>query len=316
MIVFYWVATQILGGWTPMQTGYNNGLATPFPFLGPLEIGIWAAFNEELLYRLIGIGLVFWLFRKRWLALLIPGALWAFAHLTYIRDPFYMRGIELTIAAVLIFGVFFWKYGLATTIMGHITINALLGALVLLRSPEPKFFLSGGVVVVVLLIPLMPGAIQWLRQKLAGKPPVPEPEIRPAMEADLTALQMLPCENASWPSLLSDTATPVRVLISGDRLLGVAWGTLDADGSGTISGVYVDPAWRRQYWGTRLTEALGSQLKGMGAQHLSVDLETHQKAESSFWASLGWRPARQTLSPQPWPPKLPSLRELWQRLRG
>jgi GNAT superfamily N-acetyltransferase len=313
VILFYWVATKILGGWTPMQTGYSSGFATPFPFLGPLETGIRAAFNEELLYRLIGISLVFWLFRKRWLALLVPGVLWAFAHLSYIRDPFYMRGIELTIAAVLIFGLFFWKYGLLTAIIGHITINALLGALILLRSPEPKFFLSGWVVVVALLIPIMPGAVQLLRRKLSGGSPTPQPEIRAAVDADIDLLAAIPCGNTNWHALFSVESSRVYLLALDEKILGVAWGGIDGDGNGTIDGVYVDPVWRRQYLGTRLVNALSDQLLEMGAQSLHVSIETRQKAERAFWSSQGWRPEQQILSPQPWPPTLPSFKRLWKQ---
>ena len=309
-IIFYWVATQILGGWTPMQTGYSNGLATPFPFLGPLEIGIWAAFNEELLYRLVGIGLIFWLFRKRWLALLIPGALWAFAHLTYVRDPFYMRGIELTIAAVFIYGLFFWKFGLLTTIVGHITFNALLGAIVLFRSPEPKFVLSGMVVVIALLLPVLPGLFQIIRRKLSGISSISRPEICPAVNVDIAALKELPCETVDWQALFSSNRNQTMMLVSGENILGAAWGGIDDHGNGTISGVYVDPGWRRQYWGTRLAEALGDQLREIGAQRMDVSISTQQKAESSFWASQGWRPIQQVLSPRPWPPKLPSLQQI------
>jgi GNAT superfamily N-acetyltransferase len=292
-----------------MQTGYHNGLATPFPFLGPLEMGIQAAFYEELMYRLIGIGLVFWLFRKRWLALLIPGILWAVAHLTYVRDPFYLRGIELTIAAVFIFGLFFWKYGLLTAIMGHISINALLGAIILFRSPEPKFFLSGWVIVVVLLVPVIPGAIQAMRCRLSGSPPA-NPVVRPASALDIPLLATLPCDIADWHTIFSTEYSQLYVLALGDTVVGAAWGTVDMDAKGSVDGIYVAPAWRRQYWGTRLLNALRTSLEAMGATQLSVGIEAHQKTEKSFWASLGWRPAQQILSPQSWPPIPPSPKTL------
>jgi len=312
-IVFYWVATQILGGWSPMQGGYSNTFATPFPFLEPLEVGIQAALNEELLYRLIGISLVFWLSRKRWLALLIPGALWGFAHLSYVRDPFYLRGIELTIAGVLIYGLFFWKFGLLTTITGHVVYNALLGAIILLRASESKFIISGWVVVFFLLLPLIPGVLQGFRRKITHRPPIPRPGIRPASEDDLAALTALPCENVNWSVLISDACRTIYVLATDEDILGVTWGSLDENSNGAIDGAYIEPGWRRQFWGTHLTEALRDHLKDLGAQDLAVSIQTSQKVERAFWASQGWRPAQQILASQPWPPAPPSVKTWWQR---
>ena len=54
-VLFYFVATQVLGGWSPMDVDYSNLYATPFPFLVPLRSGVIPALDEELFYRLIGI---------------------------------------------------------------------------------------------------------------------------------------------------------------------------------------------------------------------------------------------------------------------
>ncbi len=98
LILFYLLATELFGSWTPLDIPDTGLFATPFPFLGPLEVGLVPAVTEELMYRLVGVSLVLILARRGWLALLVPGALWGFAHLGYVRDPFFLRGIELTIA--------------------------------------------------------------------------------------------------------------------------------------------------------------------------------------------------------------------------
>ena len=66
---------------------------------------------------MIGMALVMLLTRrKRFLTLLIPGLVWAFAHSSYLTDPIWLRGVELTIATLLLYGLFFLKFGLVATI--------------------------------------------------------------------------------------------------------------------------------------------------------------------------------------------------------
>ncbi|MEO0869570.1 MAG: hypothetical protein AAFY17_14260, partial [Cyanobacteria bacterium J06642_11] len=58
VVVFYLVATQLFGSWTPMGTDYSDLFSTPFPFISPLESGILPALDEELSARLVGIGII------------------------------------------------------------------------------------------------------------------------------------------------------------------------------------------------------------------------------------------------------------------
>ncbi len=116
------------------------------------------------MFRLIGITAVLLALKKRWLALLIPGLLWAFAHTGYVTDPIILRGVELTIEAVIL-GLFFLRFGLFVTIMSHFVYNAGLGALPLLRSSDPYFVFSGLIVIAAMFAPIIPGAIIWLRRR-------------------------------------------------------------------------------------------------------------------------------------------------------
>ncbi|MCK4450210.1 MAG: CPBP family intramembrane metalloprotease, partial [Anaerolineae bacterium] len=202
VVLFYLVTTQFLGGWTPMSPDYSSAYATPLPFLGALETGLLPAMWEELMFRLLGISAVLWLTRSftrlpepacRFLALLAPGALWGFAHLSYIRDPFYLRGIELTLAAVLLEGLFFLRFDLTTTIVAHFVYNAGLGALPLLRSGEPYFVASGLVVIATMLAPMIPNAVQEIRRKLRGeRRDVVPPGIRSGNRTDMEPLATFP----------------------------------------------------------------------------------------------------------------------------
>jgi len=300
VVIFYLIATRVFGGWTPMEVGYTNLYATPFPFLGALEVGLLPAINEELLYRLIGIGLFLWLARKKWLALLIPGLLWGFAHASYIRDPIYLRGIELTISA-LIMGAFFMKYGLMTTIMAHMAFNAGLTALPMLRSSDPYFVFCGIFVIIILLSPVLPGLAITAWRRVKKIPPTITPLIAPATVTDLDQLKSLPVERLDWHTRLGDPAAATVCLKSGAQIIGTATGSVQGEGLATVQSVFVAPEWRRQYWGTRMVEALSAQLKEKGAQKVEVQVPVKDRQPLSFWASQGWRATTQVLTEKPLP---------------
>jgi N-acetylglutamate synthase-like GNAT family acetyltransferase len=303
MVLFYLLATQLLGGWTPMGAAPLNLYATPLPSLAALEIGIRPAFSEELAARLVGIGLVLVLTRRKWLAVLIPGVLWAFAHLSYVRDPIYMRGVELTIVGLL-YGLVFLRFGLATTIVAHLTYNAGLIALPLLRAGQPGLVANGVLVVVVLLIPLVPGAVQLVRRRLKARPTPAAPVIRPAIEEDLPGLLSLE-SGQDWVTLLEDPAASVFCLFAGEEMVGVAAGRLQGD-VGQISVLHVAPRWRRRYWGSRLAQALETALREQGAQTIEVTVPTREWPLARFWDGLGWKPAKVTYAYAPRP-------RLWRR---
>ena len=316
VVLFYLVATRLFGGWTPMGVPYTSLYATPFPFLGPIRSGLLPAMEEELLFRLVGIALLLLLTRRRWLALLVPGVIWAFAHLAYVRDPFYLRGIELTLGA-LIFGLFYLRFDLTTTIVAHFAYNASLGALPLLSSGEPYFVFSGLIVVAVMLAPVVPGLVLALRRRLTGDTkPRPVPYVAPATPADLPGLSALSIGTVDWSALLDDPAAAVVCLRAGDRVIGAAAGYLEPGGVGRLPAVYVDPAWRRRYWGSALVDAACATLREQGARSVDVQVATGDRPATAFWVSQGWHAAaqimRRALEPQP----RPTWRDLLVRLRA
>ena len=169
VVLFYIITTKFFGWWSPVTAEYSDIFATPFPFFEAFEKGLVAALTEELIFRLIGISFFLWVFRNKhtWLAVLIPGVLWAFAHTSYLAYPVYTRGIELTIMAVIL-GYIFLKFDLLTTIMSHFTYNMMIIGIILLRSTEPYYQFSGWVVVVVIFLPLIPGLIITLARSLSN----------------------------------------------------------------------------------------------------------------------------------------------------
>jgi N-acetylglutamate synthase-like GNAT family acetyltransferase len=232
---------------------------------------------------------------RRALALLIPGLLWAFAHVAYVRDPFYLRGVEVGIAAVFLYGLFFLHFDLTTTIMAHFTWNALLGALPMLRSGQSAFIISGLIVIAAILAPTGSGLVVALRQRRQGKH-ITRLNITPATTDDVTALVALGIEGVDWASLLSDPTAMVLCLQANEEIAGVIAGRVQDDGVVSIQVVYVTPGWRRQYGASVLVDEFCARLRECGAQSVEATASTRDRVATAFWASLGWRPKDQVFA--------------------
>ena len=326
VVLFYLVATQLLGGWMPMSPDYTRAYATPLPFLGALKSGLFPAMWEELMFRLLLISGVLWFTRSftrlpetacRFLALLIPGALWGFAHLSYVRDPLYLRGVELTLAAVFLEGLFFLRFGLTTTIVAHFAYNAGLGALPLLRSGEPYFVVSGLVVVAAMLTPLIPDAVKEIRYRLRGEArDVVRPSIRPGGPGDVESLAALPIKELDWRALLDDPGAVVLCLQAGAKIVGVAAGQMTTETESQVLVVYVAPPWRRRYWGSELMEMLCTHLQEQGSESIQTRVNVDDKTSARFMTSQGWKPAIKVFKWPPEPPSIPDWHKVLGKLRG
>ncbi len=313
-VIFYLVVTQLLGGWVPLDNPYTALFATPLPFLGPLAGGLIPAMSEEPLFRLVGISLILWLTGRRWLALLVPGVLWAFAHLAYVRDPFYLCGLELTVVAVL-YGLFFLRFDLTTVVVAHFTYNASLGILPLIRSGEPYFVASGLIIIAVMLIPVLPGLVRTGRRWRRQIPDRPPPQIRLADSNDLKAIARLPVETLDWSTLITDPDNALLCLQSSDELIGLTAGRIMREGQSEVLAIYVAPGWRRRYWGSRLVEALGVELAARGGASVQVTVAADDRVCTAFWASQGWRPAVQRFTSSLTAPAHPHWRGLLKQLK-
>jgi len=316
VVLFYLFTSKYLGWWSPVTAEYSNLFATPFPFLYAFDLGLSAALTEELLFRLIGIAFFLWIFRKRqtWLALLIPGVLWAFAHSSYVVYPIYARGVELTIAALFL-GFVFLKFDLLTTMMSHFTYNMMVVGVILLRSNEAYYRMSGWVVVLTLTLPLLPGLF-WASQRLLGKErslPVAL-TVSPASASDVEQLSALPVK-ADWESLLTQSNRTTLCLRAEGELLGFVTGFVNEGGSATLDGVFVVPKWRRQYWGSTQVDALREHFESQGVSDVRAVLLTKEKQPAAFLRNIFWRPRAQILTPADVPTFSSTLKKGWQNLR-
>ncbi|MFH1823692.1 MAG: CPBP family intramembrane glutamic endopeptidase [Candidatus Firestonebacteria bacterium] len=154
-IVIFYLLGQKIGVWVPPDIPYDNILSTYIPWIYALLIGLSASLNEELLFRLFSIPFLKKYLKFTWLAVIIPAIIWAFLHSTYPQRPFYIRGVELSIAGI-VFGVIYIRYGILTTIITHYVINATLTSILFFQSSNLYFIISGFLVIGVILIPILP----------------------------------------------------------------------------------------------------------------------------------------------------------------
>jgi hypothetical protein len=290
VVLFYIFTTQYLGWWSPVTSEYSDIFATPFPFFYAFEVGLGAALIEELSVRFIGIGFFLWLFRgkHKWLAVLIPSLLWAFAHTGYVTAPIYARGVELTIVALFL-SLIFLKFDLTTTIMSHFTYNMMITGVALLRSSESYYQMSGWIVVLTLILPLVPGIFLTIRRYMQNETVPPENLVlSPLEKSDLVQLSGFPVK-ANWQVLAEQANRTTYCLHTGTEIIGFVTGFVDEKLFGYVDSVYVVSTWRRQYWGTALLDAIREELMNCGATEVRIVVKPGETRARSFLHNLFWR---------------------------
>ncbi len=169
--LFYLVAEKY-GAWIPAEVSYSDILNTAFPWIFVIFTGFLPAVTEEFTFRLFSIPFFKGLIKSKFLAVLIPAVIWGFAHANYPNQPFWIRGVEVSLFGVLV-GVMFLKFGLLTVLVWHYTVDALYAATTLMKSGSPYLLTSGliaaGIVVLLLLYNL---SSYMMRGKFAAKEPL------------------------------------------------------------------------------------------------------------------------------------------------
>ena len=160
--VLFYLAADRLGAWSPADVPYSNLLGTSFPWLGVLLMGFLPATTEEFSSRMFSIPFLR-RFAPAWVAIGLPALIWGFAHAGYPNQPFWVRGVEVGFAGVVI-GLVMLKLDLFPLLVWHFTVDAVYTSLILVRSSSTYFVVSGAVAAGVLLLPLVvAGALAWRR---------------------------------------------------------------------------------------------------------------------------------------------------------
>jgi hypothetical protein len=160
--VFYVVAARF-GAWAPADVPYSDMLNTAFPWATVLLIGFLPAVTEEGISRMFSISLLDRLGAGRVAAVVIPAFIWGFGHSTYPNQPFYIRGVEVGCAGVVI-GFVMLRFGVVPLLVWHFTVDALYTALVLLRSGNAYYVVSGAAASGILLLPLIVSLALYARR--------------------------------------------------------------------------------------------------------------------------------------------------------
>jgi len=160
--VFYVVAAR-LGAWAPADIPYSDMLSTAFPWATVLLIGFLPAVSEEGISRMFSISFLDRLGAGRIVAVVVPALIWGFGHSAYPNQPFYIRGVEVG-AAGIVMGVLLLRYGALPLLVWHFTVDATYTALLLLRSGNTYYVLSGAVAAGILLLPLAAAVVMYVRR--------------------------------------------------------------------------------------------------------------------------------------------------------
>ncbi len=162
-VIFYIVAAKF-GAWAPADVPYDDILNTTFPWIAVLFAGFFPAFSEEFLSRAFSIPFFEKVFRSRIFAIVFSGFVWGFGHATYPNQPFYIRGVEVGLAGVLL-GLLMYRYGLLALLVFHYTVDAVYTSLLLFRSGNTYYIASAGVASLVFAIPLIASIVLLIKNR-------------------------------------------------------------------------------------------------------------------------------------------------------
>ena len=162
IVAFYIVATQ-LGAWAPADVNYSDSVNTSFPWISGVAIGLLASMNEEFTFRLFAIPYFARLTRSRWIAVILPAFLWSFLHSNYPQEPAYIRGIEVGLIGI-VAGIVMLRWGILATLIWHYTVDASLVGLLLIRSDNLYFKISGAIVGLAAAAPLLFSLASFLKR--------------------------------------------------------------------------------------------------------------------------------------------------------
>ena len=208
-IVAFYIVAGHYGAWAPQDINYENSVNTLFPWISGVAIGLYAAANEEIMFRLFAIPFLRRLTGSRVLAVIIPAFCWSFLHSAYPNEPPYIRGIEVGLIGI-VAGIVMLRWGILATLIWHYTVDASLVGLLLIRSNSLYFKISGVVVGAAALAPLIFAGVSYLAR---GKFELDEDLLNSAEPAGEISFASAPPEaSAATATRRYDALTPATMI--------------------------------------------------------------------------------------------------------
>ncbi|MBI1982620.1 MAG: CPBP family intramembrane metalloprotease, partial [Acidobacteria bacterium] len=158
----FYLGANKLGAWAPADVQYSDLLNTRFPWVWVLFIGFLPAISEEMQFRAFAIPFLKKRLRSKWVALVLAAFIWGFLHAAYPNQPFYIRGVEVGVAGIIV-GVLMLRFGILATLIWHYSVDAIYTAFLLLRSANNYLIVSGLITAGIMLIPFVVSLAAYLR---------------------------------------------------------------------------------------------------------------------------------------------------------
>jgi len=175
--LFYLVAEKY-GAWIPAEVSYSDILNTAFPWIFVIFTGFIPAVTEEFTFRLFSTPFFKGIFKSKFVAILIPAVIWGFAHANYPNQPFWIRGLEVSLFGILV-GFIFLKFGILTVLVWHYTVDALYAATTLMKSGSPYLLASGLIAAGLVVLLLIYNLVNYIiRRRFAEQEPLTNRQTR------------------------------------------------------------------------------------------------------------------------------------------
>jgi hypothetical protein len=225
--VLFYLAADRLGAWAPAEIPYSDLLNTRFPWIAVLVMGFLPAVSEELWCRQFSIPWLEGLLGRRWPAIVVSAFVWGFAHSTYPNQPFFVRGLEIGLAGIVI-GFVYCRFGILPALVWHYTIDAGYTSVLLFRSPNPVFVATAAVAAFGLLLPFVLSFVfAWrrggfedeaplLREAIALRGGTPEEAAAPA--GPLPPFYVASPRRLSLAAVALPLLLALAALVPGDRI--------------------------------------------------------------------------------------------------
>jgi membrane protease YdiL (CAAX protease family) len=162
--VAFYVGASKFGAWAPADVPYDDILNTAFPWIAVLFAGFFPAFSEEFLSRAFSIPFFERVLRSRVFAIVVAGFIWGFGHATYPQQPFYIRGLEVGVAGIIL-GFLLYRYGLLSLLIWHYTVDAVYTSLLLFRSGNTYYIATAAIATLVFAFPLIASLVMLVRNR-------------------------------------------------------------------------------------------------------------------------------------------------------